>query len=116
MEAQHSMAETNHASALRTVTEGSAQQRAHALLPAPEARQSVPEDEFGRGTPRSMVLGFLEAARARNFDHAANYLDPQNLPEGLDERQRPQRARQLKIVVNRALWIDMDSLSATPIP
>jgi MscS family membrane protein len=112
--AQRSMAETSRASALRKVTEGSAQQRARAPLPAPEAGQSAPEDEFGRGTPRSMVLGFLEAARARNFDRAANYLDLRNLPEGLDERQGPQLARQLKIVLDRVLWIDMDSLSATP--
>ena len=112
--AQRSMAETSHASALRKVTEGSAQQRARTPLPAPEAGQSVPEDEFGRGTPRSMVLGFLEAARARNFDRAANYLDVRNLPAGLDERQGPQRARQLKIVLDRVLWIDMDSLSTSP--
>lgn len=81
----------------------------------PESAQlAVPDDEFGRGTPRSTVRGFLAAARARNFERAANYLDLRNLPAGVDEGQGPQLARQLKVVLDRVLWIDVDALSASP--
>ncbi len=31
------------------------------------AQRVVPDDEFGRGTPRSTVRGFLAAAQARIF-------------------------------------------------
>jgi len=78
------------------------------------ARLGVPQDEFGRGTPRSTVQRFLAAARARDFDRAANYLDLENLPAGLEARQGPELARQLKIVLDRVLWIDVDVLSTSP--
>ena len=74
----------------------------------------VPDDEFGRGTPRSTVQGFLAAARSRDFERASQYLDLRNLPPELDQRQGPQLARQLKIVLDRALWVDLDLLSASP--
>jgi MscS family membrane protein len=81
----------------------------------PESTQlGVPDDEFGRGTPRSMVQGFLKTARTRNFERAANYLDLRNLPAGLDEGQGPQLARQLKVVLDRVLWVDVDVLSRSP--
>jgi len=109
--AQRSMAETSRAPALKGVPQGSGPPRAQGVSPAQE---QAPDDEFGRGTPRSMVRGFLEAARARNFERAAHYLDVRNLPAGLDEGQGPQLARQLKIVLDRVLWIDVDALNATP--
>src|SRR5439155_8404559 len=54
------------------------------------------------------------AARARNFERAANYLDLQNLPMGLTEDQGPQLARQLKVGLDRVLWVDVDVLSMSP--
>ncbi len=81
----------------------------------PESTQlGVPDDEFGRGTPRSTVRSFLAAARTRDFERAANYLDLRNLPAGLDEGQGPQLARQLKVVLDRVLWVDVDVLSRSP--
>ena len=74
----------------------------------------VPDDEFDRGTPRSSVEGFLKAADERNYERAAQYLDLRNLPRGLDPSDGPDLARELKIALDRTLWIDLDSLSDDP--
>jgi len=74
----------------------------------------VPDDSLGRGTPRSSVQGFLSAVKNRNYTQAAEYLDLRNLPPGLTERQGPELARQLRIVLDQTLWIDSELLSADP--
>jgi MscS family membrane protein len=71
----------------------------------------IPDDAFGRGTPRSSVRGFLESAKDRDYARAAEYLDLRNLPKGMTESQGPELARQLRIVLDQTLWIDLDSLS-----
>ncbi|MDF0644614.1 MAG: mechanosensitive ion channel family protein [Nitrospira sp.] len=82
---------------------------------APEgAAAGIPDDSLGRGTPRSSVQGYLQAATERNYARAAEFLDLRNLPPGLTESQGPELARQLKIVLDRALWIDIETLSANP--
>src|SRR6476620_11253022 len=78
------------------------------------AAVGVPDDPLGRGTPRSSVRGFLGAAKDRNYVQAAEYLDLRNLPPGLSESQGPELARQLRIVLDRTLWIDMELLSTNP--
>lgn len=78
------------------------------------AAPGVPDDALGRGTPRSSVRGYLLSATARNYVQAAEYLDLRNLPAGLTESQGPELARQLKIVLDRTLWIDLDTLNANP--
>lgn len=70
----------------------------------------APVDEFSRGTPRTSVLGFLQATRDRDYTRAAQYLD---LPAGMGERG-PELARQLRIVLGRELWVDVDALSPSP--
>ena len=74
----------------------------------------IPDDPLGRGTPRSSVRGFLSSAKDRNYVQAAEYLDLRNLPPGLSESQGPELARQLRIVLDRTLWIDMELLSTNP--
>ena len=77
---------------------------------APEVERTaagVPDDSLGRSTPRSSVRGFLSAAKDRDYARAAEYLDLRGLPES----QGPELARQLRIVLDQTLWIDMDSLS-----
>jgi MscS family membrane protein len=83
---------------------------------SPEVEQAVgvPDDPFGRATPRSSVRGFLSTAKARNYDQAAEYLDLRNLPPGLTESRGPELARQLWIILDRTLWIDQELLSANP--
>jgi MscS family membrane protein len=81
---------------------------------AETGRSDIPDDQFGRGTPRSSVRGFLSFAKDRKYVEAAEYLDLRNLPLGLTESQGPELARQLKIVLDRTLWIDLDLLSTNP--
>jgi MscS family membrane protein len=76
--------------------------------------QVGPVDDFDRGVPRTAVEGFIEAARNRDWERAAAYLDLRNLPRGMDARNGPRLAEELKIVLDRALWIDYASLSASP--
>ena len=74
----------------------------------------IPDDPLGRGTPRSSVRGFLSSAKERNYVQAAEYFDLRNLPQGLTESQGPELARQLRIVLDQTLWIDLELLSTSP--
>jgi len=81
----------------------------------PKPPQSGPVDELGRGVPRTTIQGFREAASERDYERAAKYLDLRNLPGRMSQRQGPQLARHLKIVIDRApLWIDLDEVSTDP--
>ncbi|MHC4265997.1 MAG: mechanosensitive ion channel family protein [Planctomycetota bacterium] len=73
-----------------------------------------PADEYGRGVPRTCVLGFIEKIEAGDFEAAAEYLDLRYLPYGMDEEDGPELARKLGIVLRRALWIDPETLSTSP--
>ena len=81
---------------------------------AESSQPTGPQDEFNRGVPRTTVAGFLAAAAERDYQRAAEYLDLRNLPRALTKTQGPQLARQLKIVFDRSLWIDLTSLSRDP--
>ena len=88
---------------------------APAEKPAPtEAVPPGPVDEFNRGTPRGTIKGFLAATRDGKFEEAANYLDLRNLPRGMSAQQGPELARRLKIILDRALWVDIDLISDDP--
>jgi MscS family membrane protein len=82
---------------------------------APPAVKVVgPEDELERGVPRTTMEGFLDAALRGDYKTAAEYLDLRNLPPGLDESQGPWLAELLKVVLDRALWVDLGRLSENP--
>jgi MscS family membrane protein len=74
----------------------------------------VPDDEFGRGTPRTSLLGFAKATLERDFERASRYLDLTQLPTGLEEGDGPRLARQLRIAVGRQLWVDFEAISISP--
>jgi MscS family membrane protein len=112
---------------LKEMIEKPATEKPAAAQPAPEQPQPkatqpeskpvevvLPEDEFNRGSPRTSVEGFLAATRERDYERAAQYLNLRNLPWGLSRRDGAQLARHLKIVLDRALWIDLDRLSPVP--
>ena len=61
-----------------------------------EAPPIGPVDEYDRGTPRTSVKGFFKAARDRDYERAAQYLDLRNLPAWMDEREGPKLARQFQ--------------------
>ena len=72
-----------------------------------------PEDEFNRGTPRSAVEGYLVAADAGDYHRAAEYLDLRQV-KGNQAALAPDLAHQLKVVLDRKLWIDPSALSTRP--
>lgn len=78
------------------------------------AKPVVPPDELDRGVPRTALEGFLAAAGEGDYERAAKYLDLRNLPSWLAESEGPKFARRLKIVLDRALIIDFDLMSAEP--
>ena len=65
------------------------------------------EEDVGFDTPRSTMRGFLWASLARDWPKAASHLDLR----GRTEAQGILLARQLKTVLDRKLWVDLDALS-----
>jgi MscS family membrane protein len=79
-----------------------------------EEKPKGPVDDYDRGTPQTSIEGFLNATRDGDFDRAAKYLDLRRLPKGTAQEQGPILARKLKMVLDRTLWVDVDSLSDLP--
>ncbi len=75
---------------------------------------TAPEDPYDRGTPRSTVAGFLSAARADDWERAAEYLDLRHLRAAEREQRGRELARELKRVLDRTLWVELDELSEDP--
>ena len=71
----------------------------------------VPLDEYNRGTPRGTFKGFIAATRDGKYEVAANFLDLRNLPQGWSPQEGPELAHRLKIILDRALWVDIDLVS-----
>ena len=83
--------------------EGGAASRGRAAAPAPAP------DPLGRQTPSGAVMGFLAAAAKSDWPRAAKYLDTR-LPQDRAE----ELARQLKVLLDRGLSIDLARLSGVP--
>ena len=79
-----------------------------------KAQPAGPADEFDRGTPRSSVQGFLMATGEGDYRRAAEYLDLRRHPKRRQVKDGPRLARELKIVIDQTLWIDLDDLSTDP--
>lgn len=73
---------------------------------AETSTSEVPVDEFGRGSPRGAVKGYLDACEDGDYEKAANYLDLRQIAD-----EGPILARKLLVVLSRTLWIDPESLS-----
>ena len=73
---------------------------------------NVPKDDFERGQPRSAIAGYLRALRSGDLTLATNYLDYRNLSEKTLSIGKEELARQLGVVLNRTLWVDLNSISA----
>lgn len=71
-------------------------------------------DATGRDTPRSAVRGYLNAIDRGDYAAAAEYLDLRQRPRSLAAYTPEQLARGLSLVLQRALWIDLDALSDQP--
>lgn len=81
---------------------------------ATTATPPPPEDPYDRGTPRSAMAGFLTAARADDWDRAVEYLDLRHLRAAEREERGRELARELKLVLDRTLWVELDELSEDP--
>ncbi|WNM63575.1 mechanosensitive ion channel family protein [Candidatus Nitrospira neomarina] len=79
-----------------------------------DSKLPIPDDPFGRGTPRGTVEGFLAAGKEGQYERAAEYLDFRYLPGGISQIRQPYLARQFQVVLDRALWIDPTDLSIDP--
>ncbi len=77
-----------------------------------EDEYNVPRDEYERGQPRSAMAGYLRAMRSADLALASNYLDYRNLSEKTLNVGKEELARQLGVVLNRTLWVDLNSISA----
>ncbi len=75
----------------------------------------IPEDKFNRGQPQSSMKGYLTAARANDFERAAHYLDFRNLNKSTLAVGKEELARQLYVVLNRTLWVDLQNISMSPL-
>jgi MscS family membrane protein len=73
-----------------------------------------PDDEFDRGVPRTSIEGFLDATQKGDYERASQYLDLRRLPKGFKKKDGPLLARALKVIISRALWIDIDLYSDHP--
>ena len=68
-------------------------------------------DNAVQNSPRTTLEQFLTATRAGRFELAATFLD---IPDSL-QQAAPELARELKAVLDRYLWIDLDKYSGTAI-
>jgi MscS family membrane protein len=83
--------------------------------PTPQALPRIlPPDEFGRGTPRGALHGFLSATAARDYGRAAAYLDLSRLPVAEAAKQGPTLARHLRVVLDQILPLDPAEFSGEP--
>ena len=78
----------------------------------PQAQAERPTaDTWDRGTPRSSVQAFLRSCREDRWADAAEHLDLSQRSEQGRASEGPKLARQLKFLLDRSLWIDLDGLS-----
>jgi len=85
-----------------------------ATKPAAGAAENKPaekliEDPLGRSTPYGTVRGFLSAAENHDYERAAEYLDSKQ-----PSQQKQELTRQLKLIMDRGLAVNLDTLSREP--
>jgi MscS family membrane protein len=97
--------------ALSTVTKKSSKSEEAAKKPVTPAG---PADEYDRGNPRSSLKGYFKATRDGDYKRAAQYLDTRNLPGWMAHIETSELARQLIIVLDRTLWVDLELVSVDP--
>jgi MscS family membrane protein len=78
------------------------------------ARPTAPPEEFGRGTPRGTMAGFLSATNAGDYKRATAYLDLRALPAPEAAQQGRVLARHLRVVLDQNLALHPDDFSDEP--
>src|SRR5881396_3255784 len=87
---------------------------ARSEAPAPGGEPSRPATALGPEVPRGAMARFLAACREGHYARAAEYLNLRQLPQAVRAQRGPERARELDVVLDRALWVDLDRLSDQP--
>jgi len=96
---------------------------ASAILPArcvaafglpPAIAQAAAREELDETVPRGAVREYLARARRRDYEGAARYLDLSAVSAADAAERGPRLARELHVVLDRALWVDLDALSDKP--
>jgi MscS family membrane protein len=75
--------------------------------PSPHPSASPATPAATPDSPRESVTRYLDLCRSGRFKDAAEYLDLEDEPAG----SGPRLARELKAVLDRHLWLDLDALS-----
>lgn len=71
-------------------------------------------DPHDKSTPRRSMENFLAAARDSEWKRAAQHLDLRRMPESARADRGPRLARQLKAVLDRELWVELETLNDDP--
>jgi MscS family membrane protein len=95
---------------------------AHGKEPVPSLTETVTEkqavlkleDDLHRDTPRSTVSNFLAALRNSDFQTASHYLDFRYLPKSIANIPPEELTRKMKVILDRAVWVDLAALSNDP--
>ena len=66
-----------------------------------------------RDTPRASLQGFLQTAREQNYEGAAHYIHLWGIRPGRQKTEGPELARRLASALERAVWIDFDTVPDT---
>ena len=82
-----------------------------ALLAAPAGAQN---GTTGAGNPQDAVREYLEISREGDFEKAAAYLNLRALPPKKRAKAGPELARNLRVILDRTLWVDWEALSEEP--
>lgn len=84
--------------------------------PAPTEAPAPPEAPpvYANITPRGATYNFLAEARRVDYVAAAAHLDLSGVPAEQREEQGPLLARRLKVILDRALWLDFEKISDEP--
>jgi len=72
--------------------------------------EEAPQDPLGRDAPYGTVVGFLKAAEQGNWERAAEFLDTK-----LPAQEKQDLARQLKLVLDRGLALNLETVSKNPL-
>lgn len=82
--------------------------------PADTGPPPGPADPYLRGVPRTAARGYLLACREGDYQRAAAYLDLRHVPRDDRETRGPILAQHLKVVLDRTIWVDVDTMSNEP--
>lgn len=82
--------------------------------PPVDAGVDADPDGQSERSPQGAVRRYLETCRAGEYAEAARYLDLGSIPPAQRAERGPRLARQLKLVLDQTLWIDLEALSAEP--